>query len=365
MKKTLLISLAAVLAISLAVVGCGGTPPDGEYTTIELVTHTHVPQGSMFNLLVEWFEGNVTAQTDGAVTFENHFLQTLVSGTEAAEAMETGLIDFGMLVPAYTPSLFPLNFASFAFPFKPTSLATEVAVEWQLREEFPDAFSKEWDDMGIKVLYLGGGTDYGILARVPVGNLTDFEGLRVAQLGGYFAQWTPAAGIVPVTGLTQPERYEQLRTGVIDGSLLPPSGHLDGSEYEVADHLIMLGIGAPTPLFQCINIDVWNSLNEATQNVFLEVAEQVMTDHAEASDAALLDDIQGLIDNGVTYYGYLTQNETATWAAACPDTVTAMGESLEAEYPEIWDIIDRKVCLSEEMGHVWPSEFPAYNVTCS
>ena len=362
MKKILFISLAVVLALSMGLIACGGTPTQQEeeeeepvYTTIELKTHTHVPEGSMFNLLVEWFEEEVTERTEGAVTFENFFLQTLISGTEATEAMQTGLIDFGMLVPAYTPSLFPLNFANFAFPFKPASLALEVEVEWQLRQEFP-AFQKEWEDLGIKLLYIGGGTDYAILSRMPLETLDDFEGKRIVQLGGYFAQWTPAAGIVPVTGLTQPERYEQLRTGVVDGSLLPPSGLLDGNEYEVADHLIMLGIGAPVPLFQCISMDAWNQLNEATQNVFLEVAEDVMTRHAEASDAALEDDIQGLIDQGVTYYGYLSEADIAQWAENCPDTVTAMGESLETKYPEIWDIIARKIELSEEKGHVWPSE---------
>jgi TRAP-type C4-dicarboxylate transport system substrate-binding protein len=363
-KRILFILLALMLAVSLSLISCGGTPSQQEeeeeeeeeepvYTTIELKTHTHVAEGSMFNLLVEWFEEEVTERTEGAVTFENFYLQTLVSGTEAVEAMQTGLIDFGMLVPAYTPSLFPLNFANFAFPFAPTSLAVEVAVEWQLRQEFP-AFEQEWEDLGIKCLYLGGGTDYAILSRMPLETLADFEGKRIVQLGGYFAQWTPAAGIVPVTGLTQPERYEQLRTGVVDGSLLPPSGLLDGKEYEVADNLIMLGIGAPTPLFQCISLDAWNQLNEATQNVFLEVAEEVMTQHAEASDEAVEDDIQGLIDQGVTYYGSLSQADIDQWAAACPDTVTAMGESLETEYPEIWDIIARKIELSEQMGHVWP-----------
>ncbi|MFC2040223.1 TRAP transporter substrate-binding protein DctP, partial [Chloroflexota bacterium] len=276
---------------------------------------------------------------------------------EQLETIQQGVADLGLTLPAYTPGKLPLAYTNYAYPFAPEDPVVATEIWWQLMSEFP-IFDQEMADNNVKLLYVASADDYALVSRMPMENLDDFNGKKVVQLGGYFADWTKAAGITPVSGVTVAERYERLRTGVVDGDLLPPSLMKIYGTYEVAKHLIMVKTGARIPLSYIINLDVWNKFTPELQELFLEVGHETQLRHAAATRAESLKAIEFMQNEGkVKFYGDLNEQDVAKWAALVPDTPAMMCESLQDKYPEIWDVADRYLQLAEDAGHQWPKQF--------
>jgi TRAP-type C4-dicarboxylate transport system substrate-binding protein len=69
-----------------------------------------------------------------------------------------------------------------------------------------------------------------------------------------------------------PDTYSNLQKGVVDSAAMAFSGMVSMSWYEVAPYLILDGMYACSN-FYTVNLDKWNSFDEATQALFLEAAE--------------------------------------------------------------------------------------------
>lgn len=332
------------------------TPQAAEYPSMTLKTTSIVPKGSFANKIVEWFVEAIEERTGGKVTFQEYYGASLLGGRETLEGMQRGIADFGLVIPPYTPGKLPVAYSNYAFPFAPRSAVTMVSAVWELYQEFP-WMHQELTDHNIKPLYLYTVSDYGILSREPIETLKDLKGKRIVQLGGYFADWTKAGGVTPISGVTAGERYERLRTGVVDGTLLTPSYFVDFKEYEVAKNCIMLGLGARVPAVISINLKTWKKMTPELQKLFMDVGQEIQKRHAEATDKKMVEDLKFLQKHGVTYYGYLSNEGIDKWAAEVPDTPAMMCKSLEGKYPQIWKMARRFIELTEKEGHKWPRKF--------
>lgn len=327
-----------------------------DYPKIKLKATSWFPSGSFTNKMLEWFVEEVTERSGGNITFETYWGGSLLKGGEALEGLQHGVTDFGVIAPAYTPGKVPVAYSNYAFPFAPRKAAVMADIVWQLYEDFP-WMHDELKAHNIKLLYLGTVSDYGLLSREPMKRLESFKGKKIVQLGGYFADWTKASGIVPVSGITSSERYERLRTGVVDGSLLTPSFFYDYKEYEVAKYLTMTGLGARVPMLMVINMKCWNDLAPEVKRLFTDVSREVEERHAKETDEKMVKDIELLKKKGVKYHGYLPKEDTEKWASEVPDTPAMMCRKLEGQYPEIWKMAEKFIGLAEENGHNWPRKF--------
>ncbi|MFH1090950.1 MAG: TRAP transporter substrate-binding protein DctP [Pseudomonadota bacterium] len=347
--------LVVVLSLFL-VLGLSNWSLAQDYPAMKLKAASWIPAGSFTNAMLEWFVEDIEKKTGGKVTFDKYWGGALYGGVESLESLQHGVADFCMIPPSYTPGKLPLGYSHYAFPFAPRKAAVMVSIMGQLYQEFP-WMHDELKAHGIKVLYMGTVSDYGILSREPIKRLDDLKNKKLVQLGGYFADWTQAAGIVPVSGISSSDRYERLRTGVVEGSLLTPSFFVDYKEYEVAKHCVMVGLGARVPMFMSINQKTWEKMTPDLQKLFMEVGLDVQKRHAQATDEKLEKDLKVLQEKGVTYYGYLPEEDLTKWGAAVPDTAAKMCKSLEQKFPDIWKMADRLIELSEKAGHKWPRKF--------
>ncbi len=150
------------------------------------------------------------------------------------------------------------------------------------------------------------------------------------------------------------EVYERLRTGVVDGSLVTPALFAAYKFNEVAKNLIMVGLGARASLSMAFNLKKWNQLPPDVQKLFTDVGKEVQKRHAEETDAKLGYFLKLLQDSGVTYYGYLSNEDRKKWASMVPDTVASTNKRLEGQYPQVWDMSDRFIELAKQKGYVWP-----------
>ena len=327
-----------------------------EYPSITLRVTSAYPSATFANKLLHWFMEDVKEATAGKIKFQEYWGGSLLKGREILEGVQHGVTDLALLCPPYHPGKLPIAYSNYAFPFAPRSAAVMSWIVGQLYKEFP-FMVQEFTKYNMKSLCNGTVSDYGILSRDPMTTLKEFKGKKIVQLGGYFADWTKASGIQPVSGITAGERYERLRTGVVEGSLLTPSFFVAYKEYEVANNCVMTGLGSRVPFFVVCNLKKWNTLTPQVQKLFMDIGQRIQKRHAEGTDQEMEHSLKILQANDVKYYGYLSDKVLIQWAALVPDTPATMCKSLEGKYPKIWDMAHRFIKLAEEKGHKWPRKF--------
>lgn len=327
-----------------------------EYPKMELRLASFFPTGSFSNKMVEWWADEIEKRSGGSITFQKFYGSALLSGMEALDGIGKGVADCGLIAPAYTASRLPLGYHNYSIPFAPRSAAQVVAIVSQLYEEFP-WMHKEYAKNGVKLLYLGSASDYGIISKKPIRGLQDFKGQKIHQLGGSFAEWTTVTGMIPVSGVAIGDVYERIKLGILDGALLTPPLFVSFKTYEVAKNLIMVGLGARVALNIVFNAKKWEQLPAQVQKLFLEVGKEVEKRHAEASDSHLPQLMQIMKSKGVAFHELLSEEDRLKWAEIAPDTLAKTNRLLEGEYPEIWDMSDRYIQLSEQYGHKWLRKF--------
>ena len=343
-----------ILLMALCLLPFYATASDTKPINLKVVSP--YPAGTFTNQLIEWYIESLEQESNGSLNFTNFWGGSLLKGKETLEGLQHGVADIALLIPGYSPGKLPLAFSHYAFPFAPRSAEMMSEIIEELYNEFP-FMTQEWTNHNLKPIYNGTVSDYGILSKMPMTRLQDFHGKKLAQLGGHFASWTQASGIQPISGMTASERYERLRNGIVDGSLLTPSFFVDFKEYEVSKYCIMTGLGARVPFFVVINMKVWNKLPHNIQKVMMKVGKNVQLKHAIATDEKLRSDLNLLQSKGIQYNGYLSSEDIKQWADTVPNTPEKMCKSLENRYPEIRNMAKRFVELAKEKGHEWPRDF--------
>ncbi|WP_343079983.1 TRAP transporter substrate-binding protein DctP [Ostreiculturibacter nitratireducens] len=141
----------------------------------------------------------------------------VVSLGQMKDALQTGLVDVGNLLPLYFPAELP-NFAlagelslSGTDPHAMGAALTEYTVNCASCQEEMSKFG---------IVYLGSGSSdpYVLLTTKPVASADDVKGLRLRSGGAPFSRWAEHFGAVPVS-IGVGETFEAMSQGTIDGSM--------------------------------------------------------------------------------------------------------------------------------------------------
>lgn len=151
-----------------------------------------------------------------------------------------------------------------------------------------------YQDMGLKLISLPTlPNGYNILLREPVGDSCDFSGSKIRGSATY-TSLIQSLGGQPVV-LPPAEIYSALEKGVVDGAAWPVIGALDYGWYEVAGYFLRPAFGTATYMV-LMNLDTWNSLDDAERTLLLEQGEALeidaidtLTGVAEAEETALIE----------------------------------------------------------------------------
>ncbi len=133
------------------------------------------------------------------------------------DALQTGLVDVGNLLPLYFPAELP-NFA----------LAGELSLSGRdphamgaaLTEYTVNCASCQTEMSNFGIVFLGSGSSdpYVLLTTKPVASAGDMSGLRLRSGGAPFSRWAENFGAVPVS-IGVGETFEAMSQGTIDGSM--------------------------------------------------------------------------------------------------------------------------------------------------
>lgn len=225
------VALAAALALALPAaldarelrVGSGAPPP-------------HPATSHLYNALIEY----LPEESGGALT--GIFLgPEVVNLGQMKDALQTGLIDVGNLLPLYFPAELP-NFAlagelslSARDPHAVAAALTEYTVNCE-------SCQAEMAEFGIVYLGSGSSDPYMLLTKEPVVTAADLAGVRLRSGGAPYSRWAENFGAVPVS-ISVLETFEAMSQGTIDGSMASIGDLLAFRLVELVRHVTPVPLG--------------------------------------------------------------------------------------------------------------------------
>jgi TRAP-type C4-dicarboxylate transport system substrate-binding protein len=272
MRKSIAVIVMIGAAALLLAAGC-----QKQEKTVELSYSIFFPPThSQCQAAISWAD-EIETRSGGALKITPFPGGTLTQANQCYDGVVNGISDIGMSCFAYTRGRFPVMAAVDLPHGYPTGqVATRVA------HEFAKAISpKELDD--VKVLYIHAHGPGLLSTKTPVRKLEDVRGMKIRSTG-LSAKVVEALGGVPVA-MPQPDTYEALQKGVVEGTFTPIETLKGWRQAEVIDYTTQCtGVGYTTAMFVVMNLEKWNALPKNLKKVMEEVSEEWVTVHGEAWD---------------------------------------------------------------------------------
>ncbi len=137
-----------------------------------------------------------------------------------------------------------------------------------------------------------------VFCNADIASLDDLKGLKVRASGRMTAKFLEALGAEGVN-VSFAEVPGALQKGVVDCAVTGAGSGYSAGWWEVSSHLLPIPLGGWDSVVTAMNLDKWNSLDEATQSL---ISEQIVSGFEEPAWAsaqdALVNDIACLTGNG-------------------------------------------------------------------
>lgn len=137
-----------------------------------------------------------------------------------------------------------------------------------------------------------------VFCNAEVANLDDLKGKKVRASGRMTAKFLEALGAEGVN-VAFSEVPGALQKGVVDCAVTGAGSGYSAGWWEVSTHLLAIPLGGWDSVVTAINMDKWNSLDDATKKLIETTVKSDFEDPAWASaQDALVNDIACLTGNG-------------------------------------------------------------------
>jgi TRAP-type C4-dicarboxylate transport system substrate-binding protein len=264
------------------------------------------------------------------------------------EAIEMGLLDLGTTIIIFEPARLMLHTMMFRMPFAASDPIVVNRVAQQLYREFPE-HAEKFQQYNQKLLTMAVCDPYGLFSRVPITSLRDVNGLRIGA-GGANLHWINGSGAVPVN-VSLNEVFTAVQTNVVQGTIQPTTSCFNLRVHEVAPYFLEANFAVMPFNSITINLDRWNSLPRAVQDILVEVGREQEDIQAQDMVKAYTTALEQMRAEGVTVT-VLSREEQIRWAYSLPDIVFDMVTELNSRGYRGTQIARRYFELLEENG--WP-----------
>lgn len=291
--------LAASLlaATALGALAAGSVPAaaqDIEPVTLSVVgSWSSLPLHKSFEAPF-WTE-TLPAASNGAITVElTTFDQMGVAGSDVYRLLGDGVFDVGTTVADYivgdAPALEGLDVPLVATSAEDARAMVEAA--WPMVEKIVA------EKFNAKLLTISPYPPQVVFCRGEVASLADLAGKKVRGSGRMTTKFLDALGAEGIN-VAFGEVPGALERGVVDCAITGSGSGYNAGWWESADTLMTLPLGGWDPVISAMNLDTWNALPEATQELIATLAKAELETKAWEGAAAALDgDIACLTGNG-------------------------------------------------------------------
>lgn len=270
--------MGLAMAAALLAAGCG-KGGDGSAKVHHLTYSIFFPPMHIQAQTGMAWAAEVEKRSEGRIQITVHPGGSLTKADQCWQGVLSGVSDLGMSCFAYTPGRFPLLEAldlPLGWPdgLTATRVATALATKYEPEEI-----------QGAKILYVHGHGP-GILAtKKPVRVLEDLRNMKIRGTG-LSAGIATALGATAV-GMPQPETYDALQKGVVEGTFCPIETLKGWKQGEVIEYVTdTKAIGYTTAMFVAMNRKAWDALPDDLQQVVLDVSAEFVDRHGEAWNQA-------------------------------------------------------------------------------
>ncbi|MFO7644608.1 MAG: hypothetical protein R6W95_09525 [Desulfosarcina sp.] len=255
-KSMLKVLLAALLAFSFIVTGCGdkkvettAAPAVDPMPTVTWTLQTTWAQGWLLHQMAEDMAKRVELMSDGKFKINVLPAGAVVGGLEVLDATATGTIDAFHSWPGYWMSKHPS--APF-FASIPMSLEPLMHTTWLYGYGGKELMQAMYDEIGINVYSIPGGVTHPEMlahSNKPLEKLEDFVGLKY-RTPGWWGEILKGMG-VSVTMLPGTELYPALERGILDAlEFSSPIVNRQQGFHEVTKYVAGPGMHQPTCFFE-------------------------------------------------------------------------------------------------------------------
>lgn len=217
--------------------------------------------------LVQGWAAALDEATGGRVKITSYPGETLIKADETYSGVVSGIADIGLSAFFYTRGRFPV-LEAFELPgivYESSYSASKVAWEG-IKELSPDEVAET------KLMFVLATGPGDLFTTRPVRNLSDLQGMKI-RAAGLSADTLALLGATP-EAMPQPDAYEALARGLVDGNLAPVEVLQGWRHAEVTDYLTRTPFLYNAVFFVTMNLDKWESLPPDLQETIIAVNEK-------------------------------------------------------------------------------------------
>lgn len=285
------------IALALALLPVAATADS--YNAI--VVAGHPPVFRWVQMITQSFIPTATAGFAAAghtITFSEHYGGSIAPVGEELEALEAGIAQIGTCQALFDPAKMALQNITYYTPFV-TPDPRQVSVLMDRLHKTDPRMTAAYGENGI--VYLGAPIamdDYILMTTFPVTSLDDLKGRKIAAPGAAL-NWLSGTGATGVSGnLTT--YYNDLKAGVYDGVIVFASAALPARLFEVAPHVLRVGLGAQFAGALCASKDWYDGLPKPAQDALHAAADAASAWYLDALAAAATDALDKMAEAGAT-----------------------------------------------------------------
>ncbi len=274
-KKTavLLVVALAVLVVAAAALTAVFFRPKSDPVVRLNLAHFFPAAHPVEKRLVQPWIAAIAEATGGRVQITSYPGETLANAAEIYSGVVTGVADIGISCFSYTRGRFPL-LEVFELPgiiYLNAKVAGKVAWEG-IKVLDPEEIK---DTRLLMVFSTGPGV---LFTKTPVRNLEDLRGMGI-RATGLSARTLEALGASPVA-MAQPEAYEAMAKGIVQGNLAPLEVLEGWRHAEVTSYVTMTPFLYNTLFFMTMSHKAWERLSPELQEIFAKVTEEYLEEVA-------------------------------------------------------------------------------------
>ena len=215
---------------------------------------------------IKWMDSELRARSDGALGLNITWGGTLLGAKNAIEGAGNGVADMASVVPVYEPGKLSAWRVSDIRPISDEYVGMMATYDLMTQNE---AALADFEAQNVRFVANFTTGPSQLLSREPITSLDELKGKKIRATGN-FGKAFEENGAAAVS-MSQPDVYQALSTGTIDGTASYAYVINSYKQYEVANNLTTINMGQNLGWGIVINNRVWASLKPEQQELLTQL----------------------------------------------------------------------------------------------
>ena len=303
------------------------------------------------NQFIPEVKKRVKEKTGHEIEFIENWSGSSVKTTEVLEAVEQGVLDFGVFCICHEAQKLALNNFPMYLPFGPSNPELSVRATRKVYDETPE-LPRQFDKYGQRLLTLIPFEPYNLVSRTAMQKAADVKGKKVGAAGPN-AFWVSEAGALPVS-VPGPDMYTSLQTGLIDSMIIFLSVMDSLKLFDVAPNFVDVAFGSMTVTSLTVNQRRFNRLPKEVQTIILDVAKEMEAQGGKVTRELGEKTVAAIKARGVNVVT-VSEPERKAWAEMLTLAPRDIAKKFEAENKlPMTQVMKAYIQATEAEGYRWP-----------